>query len=98
VVYELSTNARKYGALSKPDGRLRISWSVAARNQDEYMDLDWLERDGPRVTPPAKSGFGKTLIEQGLKGVGGQSVLQFDPGGVSCRILLPLQRVIRDGE
>jgi PAS domain S-box-containing protein len=91
VLYELGTNARKYGALSQPQGRVRVSWNVAARNGDEFLDLDWIERDGPTVSAPAKSGFGKALIEQSLKGVGGQSVLQFLPGGVSCRILLPLQ-------
>jgi two-component sensor histidine kinase len=90
VMYELGTNARKYGALSRPEGRLRVSWSVAGRNGQESLDLDWIERDGPSVTAPARSGFGRTLIEQGLKGVGGKSVLQFDPGGITCRILLPL--------
>lgn len=93
VVHELTTNARKYGALSKLEGRLRIGWSIATRDQEHYLDLDWLERDGPAVTAPVRSGFGTTLIAQGLKGVGGRSVLHFDPSGISCRILLPLSNV-----
>lgn len=90
ILYELTTNARKYGALSERDGRLAVSWSVAGRDGGRRLDLNWLERDGPPVAAPAKAGFGKTLIEQGLKGVGGQSILEFDARGVSCRILLPL--------
>lgn len=90
VIYELGTNARKYGALARPEGRLRISWTVAGSNGQERLDLDWIERDGPPVNAPAKSGFGKTLIDQALKGVGGQTALQFEPNGISCRILLPL--------
>jgi two-component sensor histidine kinase len=90
IIYELGTNARKYGALSRPEGRLRVTWSVAHRDGQQHLDLDWIERDGPSVKPPGKSGFGKVLIEEALKGVGGQSTLEFLPGGVSCRILLPL--------
>jgi PAS domain S-box-containing protein len=90
VLYELGTNARKYGALSRPEGRVRISWSVAARDGGPHLDLDWIERDGPSVPAPGRSGFGTALIEQGLKGVGGQSELRFDPGGILCRLLLPL--------
>jgi two-component sensor histidine kinase len=93
VIYELATNARKYGALSSPKGRVRVSWSVANRDGEGRLDLDWLERDGPAVTAPAKSGFGTTLIEHSLKGVGGEVVLQYDPGGLSCRILMPLASV-----
>jgi two-component sensor histidine kinase len=93
VVYELGTNAHKYGALSRPEGRVRVTWSVGGRDGDRHLDLDWIERDGPSVRAPAKSGFGRALIEQSLKGVGGQTALQFEPGGVSCRILLPLPPV-----
>jgi PAS domain S-box-containing protein len=90
LLYELGTNARKYGALSGPEGQVRISWSVVGRDGERHLDLDWIERDGPSVTKPDRSGFGKALIEQGLKGVGGRSELRFEPGGVSCRVLLPL--------
>ncbi len=91
LLYELGTNARKYGALSRPDGRVRIDWNVATRDGERQLELKWTERDGPTVVKPGRSGFGRALIEQGLRGVGGGSELRFEPGGVSCRILLPLE-------
>jgi two-component system CheB/CheR fusion protein len=90
VIYELGTNARKYGALSQPQGRLRVTWQIASQNGKQHLDLDWIERGGPPVAPPEKTGFGRTLIEQALKGIGGETALQFEPGGITCRILLPV--------
>lgn len=90
VLHELATNARKYGGLSRHEGRLRVSWSVSGRDGDCLLDLDWLERGGPPVKEASRIGFGRTLIEQGLKGIGGETLLRFEPGGVSCHILLPL--------
>jgi two-component system CheB/CheR fusion protein len=90
VLYELGTNARKYGALSRPKGQLKINWSVSDKDEQHTLDLEWIERDGPAVKAPARSGFGRALIEEALKGIGGTSKLEFNPSGVSCRILLPL--------
>jgi PAS domain S-box-containing protein len=90
ILYELVTNARKYGALSQPEGRVRVGWRVEARNGERHLDLDWIERDGPFVKTPETSGFGRALIEQSLAGIGGRAELEFRSGGVSCRIVLPL--------
>ena len=98
ILHELSTNARKYGALSAPEGRLAIRWSVSGDDGNRRLELNWTERDGPSVVAPREAGFGRALIEQGLKGVGGQSVLDFDASGVSCRILLPLPSAHGSGQ
>src|SRR5262245_371981 len=45
AIHELATNAAKYGALSAPEGKLEVSWSLG----NEALILDWVERDGPRV-------------------------------------------------
>ena len=90
IVYELSTNARKYGALSSSTGRLHVSWRVSTRSAAAYLEMDWSESGGPPVQVPGRTGFGRGLIEKSLRGVGGTSILRFDPAGVVCRIEVPL--------
>ncbi len=43
ALHELATNAAKYGALSKPSGRLQVSWSLT----NGRLELRWIERGGP---------------------------------------------------
>jgi two-component sensor histidine kinase len=38
---------------------------------------------------PTKRGFGITLIEKSLAGIGGSASLQFEAGGLRCSIRLP---------
>jgi two-component sensor histidine kinase len=64
MLHELGTNSVKYGALSKPEGTIAISWTV----NDDSLYLDWRERGGPPIKAPARRGFGTTLIEQTVKG------------------------------
>jgi PAS domain S-box-containing protein len=91
VLHELATNAAKYGALSAPAGRVNISWRVERKGGEPHLLLQWCERDGPAVSKPTRVGFGSTLIKSALAGEPEASVtLDFDPGGVQCRIELPL--------
>ena len=62
VLHELATNAAKYGSLSTTNGRLLVSWEVTSQRPEPTLLFSWLERDGPRVVAPTKSGFGSQLI------------------------------------
>ena len=66
IFHELATNAAKYGALSVPEGRVLIDWSVADQH-DRRLLLSWREMDGPQVTSPERRGFGSRLIERNLR-------------------------------
>lgn len=89
VLHELATNARKYGALSSPNGRLSIDWEMQT-NGGRQLLLEWKERGGPTVSAPSGHGFGTTLIEQTMRGHGGEASVSYGADGVSCRIRLPL--------
>jgi PAS domain S-box-containing protein len=93
VLHELATNAAKHGALSLPEGWLEVGWSFAPTDADGHhlLRLTWRERGGPPVTPPRWCGFGRTLIEQGLKhDLGGQVVLDFAAAGLVCELAVPI--------
>src|SRR5262249_50845706 len=61
VLHELATNARKHGALSVPNGRLEVSWTMQTNGQQNLL-LSWKESNGPKVRVPNGRGFGSTLI------------------------------------
>lgn len=60
MFHELATNALKYGALSKPEGSVRVAWSFSGAN----LDISWEESGGPEVKAPTASGFGSKLLRQ----------------------------------
>ena len=89
-VHELATNAVKYGALSADKGHVEIVWRLDETVTPARLRLEWRERGGPRVTPPATRGFGARLLERGLAHeLGGQVVIRFLPAGVRCEINAP---------
>jgi two-component sensor histidine kinase len=65
-LHELATNAAKYGALSRSDGKVAVTWRVARRKVGGRVHLEWSEHDGPPVIPPKRQGFGSRLLRQGL--------------------------------
>jgi PAS domain S-box-containing protein len=85
MLHELATNAVKHGSLSRPEGRVTVSWTTAVRDTPSIILL-WTERGGPPVTPPAARGFGTLLLERSGKLPHLQASLEFDPKGVVCRI------------
>ncbi|MCR5877782.1 hypothetical protein [Phenylobacterium sp. J367] len=74
----------KFGALSSEAGHVDVRWS---RKADGGFELNWTEGGGPRVFPPARRGFGTTLLEQvtGRELNGGTSV-EYRPPGVHVRL------------
>lgn len=65
VLHELITNATKYGALSRPEGRMAVSWSWSAAARPGMLRFTWKESGLTGVTPPARSGFGLKMIGLG---------------------------------
>ena len=92
VLHELATNAVKYGAFSKPQGRVNISWTVKRGK----FALSWKERGGPAITgPPAREGFGSMLARRSMNGqLGGDLVFDWQAEGLSVRISAAAERLL----
>jgi PAS domain S-box-containing protein len=90
VLHELATNARKYGGLSTPGGRLLVAWTTEGTGAASELVLDWRESGVVRHGAPAAPGFGTVLIERSLLANEGRTELRHLADGLSCRIRLPL--------
>ena len=90
ALHELTTNAVKYGALSNAVGRIDIAWRLVEQTGSQ-VELTWQESGGPTVKRRA-AGFGTTLIDRVLRDLGAETEIKFDPQGVRCTVVFPLQR------
>jgi PAS domain S-box-containing protein len=91
ALHELCTNALKYGALSTPSGRVRVTWTALSGPKENRLAMHWEESGGPPVSPPAHKGFGSRLIEGGVaRELNGTVRLAYEPTGLVCAIDVPL--------
>jgi PAS domain S-box-containing protein len=91
ALHELTTNAGKYGALSKDTGQLEIGWWT----EGETFTMSWAERDGPQVPLPRRRGFGSVVMqEMAERSVNGKVDLQYAPSGVTWRLTCPAANVL----
>jgi light-regulated signal transduction histidine kinase (bacteriophytochrome) len=87
VIHEMMTNAAKYGALSIPEGRLTLSWSLTLSGD---CVLEWLETAGPPVSPPTREGFGGKLIRSTIAyELSGAVSIEHRPTGLWARFTIP---------
>jgi PAS domain S-box-containing protein len=95
VLHELVTNAAKYGALSKPGGKVSIDWDKPSDGSSgALLTIEWREFGGPPVAAQASSGFGTSLIRDLIPHeLGGTIDLVFIGDGVRCKIGVPLDRL-----
>lgn len=93
ALFELYTNAVKYGALSSSTGHVTFSWQVVNEAKPR-LEIEWREKGGPAVQPPGRRGFGSRMIEKALSlELNGFAEIQFHPDGVICNIALPLSEL-----
>jgi two-component sensor histidine kinase len=87
ALHELATNASKHGALSTAEGHVALTWG---RIDGDRIALDWIEHNGPAVTPPTRKGFGNRVIMQLVPhALEGSASLDFPPEGVRWHLEIP---------
>lgn len=90
--HELATNALKYGALSHPNGCVRLEWTVSA--DDAVLTVQWIENGGPPVREPSRTGYGTNYLRSALRTVfGSPPTVLYHPEGLRFTISGPLSRV-----
>ena len=95
VFDELAKNARKYGALSTPQGMIELSWSLLPEpNGPEgarRLRITWRETGGPEVTElPAGKGFGTFMTGRAIAAqTGGTFRRELEEGGFVWELDMP---------
>jgi CheY-like chemotaxis protein len=107
-LYELATNATKYGALSAPSGQIKVTWRVEQATPTEHfaapltenrrgsLVFEWIEQGGPEVEPPNRRGFGSELIERQLRyELNGKAAMTFEKSGLHVTLTVPITDAIQ---
>jgi two-component sensor histidine kinase len=92
-IHELATNATKYGAFTRPSGRLQVRWKSETRKGQQWLVLHWVER-GVSVldSAPRRRGFGSELISRRIPyELKGKGSITLKPGGLESCIEFPLR-------
>ena len=91
VLHELITNAAKYGALSRPQGRVSLRWE----RDGGGVALSWTERGGPPLAgPPDRTGFGSMLIDANMRGqLAGSIERHWQREGLRCEMTIGAEAV-----
>ncbi len=85
---ELCTNTTKFGALSVPEGRVDIAWTIDPTTR--RLHLRWIEKNGPAVRVPEKRSFGTRLVETLGKQLKGNVQLTYEVSGFVYTLDVPL--------
>ena len=96
ALHEMATNAAKYGALSNPDGRVRISWGKVSEPEPHFV-MQWIEEGGPKVAPPGHEGFGNRVIKRMAEAaVDGTVRIEYRSTGFLWTLSAPLSNLTED--
>jgi PAS domain S-box-containing protein len=91
ALHELTTNAGKYGALSKDTGGVEIGW----RTEGETFTMSWTERGGPPVSRSPRPGFGTVVVKEMVeRSVDGRVELDYAPSGVTWSLTCAAVNVV----
>ena len=93
ALHELTTNATKHGALSVPQGIVRLEWTGGG---EAPLVLRWSESGGPPVREPERSGVGLDVINRIIGDqLGGGAGFTWRREGIVCDIVVPADKLAR---
>jgi two-component sensor histidine kinase len=91
LLFELSANAAKHGALSTPDGTVKVGWSVEGADQKAEFRFRWEENGGLPPADPHYSGFGYIVLDRvAPEAVRGVAKRFYAPSGFVYELEAPL--------
>jgi PAS domain S-box-containing protein len=91
ALHELTTNATKHGALSIPQGIVRLEWTGGGHAP---LVLRWSESGGPPVREPEHSGVGLDMISRTIGDqLGGGAGFTWRREGIVCDIVVPADKL-----
>jgi PAS domain S-box-containing protein len=97
ALFELGTNAVKYGALAAPAGKVTIRWELVEAGERKHVRFVWRETGGPPVAQPLRKGFGAMVIERFIAVTfGGQVESLFLPEGFCWTLEIPAEHLLSD--
>lgn len=90
--YELATNAVKYGALSVPQGRVDLTWTLCDVDDSPSFVVSWKELGGPPVVKSERKGFGSFITNRAIAlETGGHVEMDFKESGVTWTCTVPIE-------
>ena len=90
VLHELTTNAAKHGAFSKPGGRLLLQWRWLGNGSLGRLIIEWQEFGGLPDGEISQPGYGTCIIREVIPfELGGTADLIVASGGLRCRLEIP---------
>jgi PAS domain S-box-containing protein len=97
VIHEMTTNAVKYGALSRPDAHLAVEWDLRS---DRRLAIEWIESGVPLDCPkPRRKGFGTRLVQAVVQQqLQGEVHFDWHTDGLHCRLDLPTRGILADAD
>jgi len=97
ALFELGTNAVKYGALAAPAGKVAVHWELVESDGRRYVRFVWQEHGGPPVAQPVRKGFGAMVIERFIAVTfGGRVESLFLPEGFSWTLEIPAEHLLSE--
>jgi PAS domain S-box-containing protein len=97
ALFELGTNAVKYGALAAPAGKIKISWQLVDSGGRKHVRFVWQETGGPPVAQPLRKGFGAMVIERFIAVTfGGHVESLFLPEGFCWTLEIPAEHLLSE--
>ena len=88
-VHEMALNSVRFGALSVPEGVLRIDVGVG-----NAVTVDWTESGGPQIDTPPEPSFGLNMASTSIERyLGGSLLMDWRTEGLRASVQVPLENM-----